>query len=66
MLYWVVAVFEPTKKDQEELSKLEEIVFQPKIVVAKDDRAAAIKVVMEATELKGKDMNRISVIVRPF
>lgn len=66
MLYWVAAVLEPTKKQREEDSKQEEIVVQPKIVVAKDDKEAAIKVVMESGELKGKDMNRISVVVRPF
>ena len=66
MLYWVAAILEPTKKQKEEDAKEEELVLQPKIVVAKDDKAAAIKVVMEATELKGKDMNRISVVVRPF
>lgn len=66
MLYWVCAVIEPTKKQREEDAKQEEIVVQPKIVVAKDDKEAAIKVVMEATELKGKDMNRVSVVVRPF
>ena len=66
MLYWVAAILEPTKKDREELSKEEELILQPKIVVAKDDRAAAIKIVMEAEEFKGKDMNRISVVVRPF
>ena len=66
MLYWVAAILEPTKKDREELSKEEELILQPKIVVAKDDKAAAIKVVMSAEELKGKDMNRISVVVRPF
>ena len=66
MLYWVAAILEPTKKDMEELSKEEELILQPKIVVARDDKAAAIKVVMEAEELKGKDMNRVSIVVRPF
>lgn len=66
MLYWVAAILEPTKKDREELSKEEELILQPKIVVAKDDKAAAIKVVLESSELKGKDMNRINIVVRPF
>jgi hypothetical protein len=66
MLYWVAAVLEPTKKQKEDESALEELILQPRIVVAKNDNAAAIKVVMEATELKGKDLNRISVVVRPF
>jgi len=66
MLYWVAAVLEPTKKQKEEENKMEELVLQPKIVVAKDDKSAAIKVVMESEELKGKDMNRVQVVVRPF
>jgi hypothetical protein len=66
MLYWVAAIQEPTKKQKEEEEKQEELILQPKIVVAKDDKSAAIKVVMEAEELKGKDMNRITVVVRPF
>ena len=66
MLFWVAAVLEPTKKQREDDGKEEELVLQPKIVVAKDDKGAAIKVVMEASELKGKDMNRINVVVRPF
>ena len=66
MLYWVVAIQEPTKKQREEEEKQEELIMQPKIVVAKDDKTAAIKVATEAEELKGKDLNRITVVVRPF
>jgi hypothetical protein len=66
MLYWVAATLEPTKKQKEEEGKEEEIIMQPKIVVAKDDKSAAIKVVMNAEELKGKDMNKVQVIVHPF
>ena len=66
MLYWVAAILVPTKKQEEEEGKEEELIMQPKITVAKDDKSAAIKVVMESTELKGKDMNRISIVVRPF
>jgi hypothetical protein len=66
MLYWVAAIEEPTKKQKEEEDKCETLIMQPRIVVAKDDKAAAIKVVMESEELKGKDMNRVAVVVRPF
>jgi len=66
MLFWVAATLNPTKKEREEEEKMEELIMQPRIVVAKDDKAAAIKVVMEAEELKGKDMNRVSVVVTPF
>ena len=66
MLYWVAAIEEPTKKQKEEENAIETLIMQPKIVVAKDDKTAAIKVVMEAEELKGKDLNKVQVIVRPF
>ena len=66
MLYWVAAIMEPTKKEKEETGKLEELVMQPKIVVARDDKDAAIKVVMGETSLKGLDANKLQIIVRPF
>jgi hypothetical protein len=66
MLYWVAAILEPTKKQKEDEDKVEELIMNAKLVVARDDKSAAIKVVMESEELKGKDMNRITVVVRPF
>ena len=66
MLYWVAAIQEPTKKQKDEEDAIEVLIMQPKIVVAKDDKTAVIKVVMEAEELKGKDLNKIQVVVRPF
>jgi ribosomal protein L7/L12 len=66
MLYWVAVVEEPTKKQKEEDGKEETIIMQPKITSAKDDKMAAIKIVREAEELKGMDLNRVQVIVRPF
>lgn len=65
-LYWVVAVEEPTKKEREESDKQEEVVMQPKIVSAKDDKMAAVKVIKDSKELKDKNLDRIQVIVRPF
>ena len=65
MLYWVMAIVEPTKKEREEEAKMEKIVLQPKIIVAKDDKDAAIKVVMNE-DLKEHDQNRLQVVVRPF
>ncbi len=66
MLYWVAAVLEPTKKVKEETNAMEELVMQPKIVVARDDKDAAIKVVMGEESLKGLDKNNLQIIVRPF
>jgi hypothetical protein len=66
MLFWVCAIEEPTKKEREEQNKLESIIMQPRVVVAKDDESAAIKVVESAEELKSKDLDKVQVIVRPF
>ena len=66
MLYWVAAVEEPTKKQKDEEDAQEVVVLQPKIVAAKDDKMAAIKVIRESAELKDKNLDRITVVVRPF
>lgn len=66
MLYWVAAIEEPTKKQKDEEGKEETLIMQPKIAIAKDEKTAAIKVAMDAEELKGKDLNKIQIVVRPF
>jgi hypothetical protein len=66
MLYWVAAIKEPTKKQRDEEDAVEILIMQPKIVVAKDDKSAAINVVVDAEELKGRDLTKIQVVVRPF
>ncbi len=66
MLFWVAATLEPTKKEREEESKQETLLVQPKIVVAKDDKTAAMKMLMDSTELKGADLNRVNIHVSPF
>lgn len=66
MLYWVAVTLAPTKKESEDEGKMEELVLQPKIVVAKSDKAAAIKVMMDSPELKEYDLDRLEVVVRPF
>ena len=62
MLFWVAVVLDPTKKEKEE-GKLEEVIGNPELIVAKDDKAAAIKVAASLTDL---DLDRTQVIVRPF
>jgi len=66
MLYWVAAIIEPTKKEKEETSAMEKLVMQPKIIVARDDKDAAIKVVMGEESLKGLDADKLQIVVRPF
>ncbi len=65
-LFLVAAVINPNNKEFEETGKLSEIVLQPKTIIAKDEKDAAIKVVLDCSELKEVDRNKLEVIVRPF
>ena len=65
-LFTVMAVTTPKKKEIEEEGTLSRIVLQPLVVVARDDKDAAIKVVMNSPELKDIDQDRLEVVVVPF
>lgn len=67
-LFEVALMKRPTKKEIEEGTGQEELIFGPKAVVAKDAQGAAIVAVLDN---KGElpddiDMSRIDVLVRPF
>ena len=67
MLFWVAATFKPRKKSKDEEEKAEELIIQPTIIVAKDDKTAAMKATIEkADTLKSYELDRVSVYVRPF
>ena len=66
MLYWVAATFEPTKKEKEDEGKQEELLVEPKIIVAKNDKVAAMKLMTTEDSLKDKDLDRVQVHVSPF
>ena len=65
MLFWVCVVKEPLKKDKEEKGELETIISQPQIIVAKDDKSAAIKAIRQVV-VGDSELDRVQVIVRPF
>ena len=65
-LYLVAAVVTPRKKEIEEDGKLSQVVLEPTPVIARDDKDAAIKVVMGNSDLQQVDADRLEVIVRPF
>jgi len=52
------------KKDEE--TRLPTVLFGPVVEVAKTEMAAALKVSTNCAALKGKDFDRIQVVVRPF
>lgn len=64
-LFEVAIVKKPTKKEIEEDGAVEELVFGPKAVVARDAQGAAIAAVMSGDAPK-IDMNKAEVLVRPF
>jgi len=63
-----VAILEmPTKKEIEDGTGIEKLVFGPKFVVAKDAQSAAIKAIMEdVSKAQDIDKNKMQVLVRPF
>lgn len=64
-LFEVAIIQKPTKKELDEGTAQEKLVFGPKAVIAKDGQTAAIVAVTEAGSTP-VDMNRAEVIVRPF
>ena len=64
-LFWVCA-FErqPKKKDEEE--QMPKLILQPKCILAKDDKSAAIKAMRDEESLKTCDIDRLEIAVRPF
>ena len=65
-IFVVAAVVNPTDKEFEETGKLSEMVLQPKSIIAVDEKAAAIKVIMDCTELENVNKDRLEVLIRPF
>jgi len=66
-LFEVAIVEIPTKKEVEEGTGEERLVFGPKPIVAMDAQSAALKAVMDAPEDAAKiNRARMQVLVRPF
>lgn len=65
MLYLVAIIQRPTKK-QEEDGQQEQLILAPVPVIARDDKAAAIKAVTEQRNNITADLSNVDVIVRPF
>ena len=65
-LFEVAIVKQPTKKETEEGTGVEELLFGPTAVLARDAQTAAIAAVTGADAPKNLDMTRAQVLVRPF
>jgi hypothetical protein len=65
-LYEVAIIQKPTKKELDEGTGTEKLVFGPKAVVARDNQSAAISAVMDGSLPAEVDRQRMEVLVRPF
>ena len=65
-LFEVAIVKKPTRKEVEEGTGNEELLFGPKAVLARDQQTAAIAAVTGKDAPAGIDMSRAEVLVRPF
>ena len=65
-LFEVAIIQKPTRKEVEEGTGKELLIFGPTAVIARDSQTAAIAAVTGPNAPKDLDMNRAEVLVRPF
>jgi hypothetical protein len=65
-LFEVAIIQKPTRKEIEEGTGSEKLLFGPTAVLARDNQAAAITAVTGTGAPVGLDMARAEVLVRPF
>jgi hypothetical protein len=65
-LFEVAIIQKPTKKELDEGTGKETLLFGPKPVMARDGQSAAVAAVMGEGAPTGVDMTRAEVLVRPF
>jgi hypothetical protein len=65
-VYEVLVIEKPTDSEMDD-GALETIVLQPTLIVAKDEKSASMKVLLDNKgPLSTKDAGRLEVLVRPF
>lgn len=65
-LFEVAIIQKPTKKELEDGTGKEVLLFGPEAVLARDNQSAAITAVTGPKAPVGLDMQRAEVLVRPF
>jgi hypothetical protein len=65
-LFEVAIIQQPTKKEIEDGTGAEKLLFGPKAVLAKDNQTAGITAILAEGAALQIDMARAQVIVRPF
>lgn len=65
-LFEVAIIQKPTRKELEEGTGTEKLLFGPAAVIARDAQSAAITAVTGPNAPVGLDMSRAEVLVRPF
>lgn len=64
-LFWVCAFEKPVQKKDEEVV-CPKVILSPKVIIAKDDKSAAIKAMRDEECLKSCDIDRLEIAVRSF
>ncbi len=64
-LFEYAVIFHPNKDERKD-GRIDEILIQPKSVLANDDKQAFMKAVREIPEDYSDKLDRIEVAVRPF
>lgn len=65
-LFEIAIIQKPTKKEIEEGTGTEKLLFGPKPVLARDAQTAGIAAVTGPDAPTGLDMNRAELLIRPF
>ncbi len=65
-LYEIAILQKPTKKEIDEGTGTEQLVFGPKAVVARDEQAAVLSAIMGNGSTPNIDITRAEVLIRPF
>jgi len=65
-LFEVAIIEKPSKKEIEEGTGAEKLVFGPKCVIAADTQTAGMRAIMKDPEAAKIDMDKAEVLVRPF
>ena len=65
MLFLVALIQQPTAKEKED-GKQEVLLLAPTPVIARDDKAAAVKAVRDNADKITTDLANVEVMVRPF
>jgi hypothetical protein len=65
-LYEIAIIQQPTKKETEDGIGAEKLLYGPTSILARDEQTALMTAMIGENAPKGLDLNRVSVLIRPF